>query len=101
MICPYCKTKFTLRSVNQKFCSLACGEKYRRRHKDNEPLIREFWCAHCNKHVITEGKGDKRTRFCCQSCEKKYWRHPPETWSNNRTWHSFSEYASWERRSND
>lgn len=24
-----------------------------------------------------------RTRFCCASCEKKFWRHPP--WENTST----------------
>lgn len=38
-----------------------------------------FTCANCGKTVTTDNsKGhnglDKRTRFCCQPCEKAYWR---------------------------
>lgn len=42
-----------------------------------------FTCKHCGKTVITEeGVFDKRTKFCDSSCERKYWRHPPE---NNKS----------------
>lgn len=38
-----------------------------------EPV--EFWCRTCGVHVITQPEqGDKRTVFCCEHCEKKFWR---------------------------
>lgn len=42
--------------------------------------IRKFECADCGRTVITHGEKDKRTKFCCARCEKKFWRHP--TWAN-------------------
>ncbi len=50
--------------------------------EDSEPMtgipIREFSCAKCGKFVYVRNRNDKRTRFCCRSCEKRYWRHPQE-----------------------
>lgn len=38
--------------------------------------VRVFECAECGKKVRTDGKKDRRTRFCCARCEKRFWRHP-------------------------
>lgn len=89
MICPNCKTCFEPKAVNQLYCSPECGEKYRRK---NPTAIRfptiSFNCAHCGKAVVTDGKRDQRTRFCCQACEKKYWRHPPHEHSALTTYNA-------------
>lgn len=79
MICPECEKEFAPMSVNQKYCSVKCGRTYRRNHPEtvNFPAV-SFRCAKCGKAVVTDGKNDKRTRFCSQVCEKKYWRHPPK-----------------------
>lgn len=76
--CPLCEKEFIPVNSQQKYCSAYCGNKYRRIHGSGvpyEPI--EFYCAYCRKRVITDGKSDKRTRFCCAEHEKKYWRHPP------------------------
>lgn len=101
MKCPNCGKEFSERTVVQKFCSTKCGNQYRQKHKAIYPSI-TFNCAHCGHTVVTDGIKDKRTRFCCQECERKYWRHPPyERESNRQNFHSLSEYASWERRTNE
>lgn len=77
-ICKQCGKVFMPLSVNQKYCSAYCGNKYRRLHDVSleNPSI-TFSCSQCGKVVVTEaGTRDKRTRFCSHSCEKKYWRHP-------------------------
>lgn len=104
MKCKECGNDFSPLSVNQIYCCRSCGEKYRRKNKGKikYPSI-TFSCAQCGKAVVTEeGSNDKRTRFCCASCEKKYWRHPH--WENPSTrinFHSVEEYASYERITND
>ncbi|MGN1037529.1 MAG: hypothetical protein ACI4PX_07125, partial [Ruminococcus sp.] len=88
VVCPECKKEFEPKSVNQIYCSSLCGERYRRKHPEyirTGNTVLKFQCAYCGKTVVTDGKGDKRTRFCCQSCEKKYWRHPPSEHSSLRT----------------
>ena len=102
MICPECGESFLPLSVNQKYCSTKCGDKYRRKHKIVSLSI-TFNCAKCGKAVVTEeGTKDMRTRFCSETCEKKYWRHPPHDCVSSRTnFHSLREYISWENRTND
>jgi DNA-directed RNA polymerase subunit RPC12/RpoP len=104
MKCLNCGDEFTALSVNQKYCCIPCGVRYRKKNrgKIEYPSI-SFECSQCGKIVITEsGSGDMRTRFCCASCEKKFWRHPH--WENpsvNIQFHSVGEYASYERRTNE
>ena len=78
MICVECGKDFPQLAINQIYCCARCGEKYRRK---NPALTRypsiSFNCSFCGKAVVTDGKNDKRTRFCSEKCEKKYWRHPP------------------------
>lgn len=104
MKCLQCGEEFTPRTVIQKYCSTRCARKYQRLHNVNEnyPQI-TFTCPTCGKTVTTEGGArDKRTRFCCHSCEKKWWKHPPgENKSSLTSMHSLEEYASWERRTNE
>lgn len=102
MTCLHCGKSFTPGTVIQKYCSASCGNKYRRVHTISEawPSI-TFNCAHCGRTVVTEAGKDRRTRFCSQSCEKKYWRHPlHERESSHQNFHSIAEYISYERRSN-
>lgn len=86
MQCPNCKCEFTPLAVNQLYCSARCGDTYRRKHPavTRFPPI-SFHCSFCGKAVVTDGKKDKRTRFCSETCEKKYWRHPPTGHSAMKT----------------
>lgn len=78
-ICPTCGREFIPANGNQKYCRRYCGEKYRRIHGESAPYEkRSFYCAYCRKHIVTTGGSDKRTRFCCEEHEKKYWKHPPQ-----------------------
>lgn len=104
MICLECGAAFQPRTVVQKYCSLRCGERYRRKNRGKilYPSI-AFQCARCGRTVVTEeGSRDMRTRFCSAVCEKKFWRHPPwESESSRINFRSAEEYASYERRTND
>lgn len=86
MKCLECNAEFTPLSVNQLYCSVRCGDAYRRKHpaETHFPSV-SFNCSFCGKAVVTDGKKDKRTRFCSRTCEKKYWRHPPTEHSALRT----------------
>ena len=94
MKCLNCGEWFAEQGGNQKYCSAACGEKYRRKHpvKTRYPSI-TFTCAKCGKEVVTDGIRDKRTRFCSQTCERRYWRHPPNEHSALRT--MSARYSEW------
>lgn len=101
MICPECGKAFTPQTVTQKYCSRACGDKYRYKTGGAHRPSITFTCAQCGKNVVTEGGSDMRTRFCCQSCEKKFWRHPHwETPYTNCTFSSVDRYLSYERKTN-
>lgn len=46
-----------------------------------------------------------RTRFCCHSCEKNYWKHSQKETdkhgADRRTnFHSFADYVRYEKRTN-
>lgn len=103
-VCLQCGAPLSGASVNQLYCCSKCGVQYRKTHNTskNYPKI-TFNCSQCGKEVTTSGDStDRRTRFCCQSCEKKYWRHPH--WENPSTrinFRSIAEYASYERRTNE
>lgn len=103
MKCIYCGKEFEPQVAWRRYCSRSCGEKYRRIHK--EGIMYEsitFNCTHCGKLVVTDGKKDKRTRFCCASCEKKFWRHPHwDSPSNRINFRSVKEYEAYERRTNE
>lgn len=101
--CPECGKEFIQRTVIQKYCSIQCGQKYRSKHKVTftYPSI-TFTCSNCGRIVVTEGSSrDKRSRFCCMKCEKKFWRRPH--WENPATrinFHSIEEYKNYEERTN-
>lgn len=79
MICPECKKEFEPKSVNQRYCCSTCGRRYRTKHPEQPragETVLKFRCAYCGNHVVTDGRGDKRTRFCCEECCNKYWKHP-------------------------
>lgn len=101
MNCPNCGKGFNPKSVNQRYCSAKCGNQYRRKYGVERVSI-TFRCAQCGHRVVTDpNRRDRRTRFCCAECEKKYWRHPPhEQKGYNQNYRSLSEMESWERRTN-
>jgi len=52
------------------------------------------------------GREDKRTRFCCEACERQHWRdvtrHPAKAGCGTpmTEFHSIADYISYERRTN-
>ena len=82
MRCKNCGDEFTPRSPWQVFCTRSCmREFYHRRgnhHEDMvddaQPILRKFDCRTCGKHIGIIDQKDKRTVFCSQQCEKKWWR---------------------------
>lgn len=97
MKCLECNAEFAQLAVNQLYCSVRCGDSYRKKHpaETHFPSV-SFCCSYCGKAVVTDGKKDKRTRFCSQTCEKKYWRHPPNEHSALRT--ESEKMAQWNER---
>ncbi|MBO6303932.1 MAG: hypothetical protein J6M62_02505 [Selenomonadaceae bacterium] len=80
MVCKNCGKEIH-RHKAHKFCSLMCYKAYRRNHGAthtpppiNSEILRVFECRCCGKKVYVWEKKDKRTVFCCQPCERKYWR---------------------------
>ncbi len=108
MKCLNCGEEFSPMTVTQKYCCQKCGNQYRHKHKGRMDELYPsivFTCSCCGRTVETEGgTSDRRTRFCSRSCEKKFWRHRDkvehEGMSGRTNFHSFGEYASYERRSN-
>ncbi len=100
-ICPVCNTEYMPLTVVQIYCSKKCARTTWGKPKPPRPSV-TFTCAYwkCGRVVVTEtDRPDKRSRFCCAECEKKYWRHPPKE-SMLRNYHRMEEYASYERRDN-
>ena len=65
-----------------RFCCRKCWREYWRNHGKvhreplpGEPIIREFRCRECGRHVAVVEKRDQRSVFCSQTCEKRYWRY--------------------------
>ena len=78
--CLYCGREYESRYVWQKYCSRAFQRRAGRHkpdviHNENGPVLREFDCRMCSDRVTVVDDKDKRTVFCCQSCERKYWKH--------------------------
>lgn len=73
--CRNCGKVFTQKTITQVYCSTNCRILYLRHHKANRPVL-TFICAYCGDMVTTKGGEDMRTRFCCETCERKYWKHP-------------------------
>lgn len=72
--CLNCGKEYVPRSTVQKYCDRTCGIAFRRTRKAWYPPV-DFICAYCGREVSTMGGTDHRTRFCCQACEKKFWKH--------------------------
>ena len=79
--CAQCGKAFTSERLFQICCSPNCTRKYFRNHGKfhaepgkNDVILRSFVCRQCNRDVYVTSKADHRTVFCCQACEKKYWR---------------------------
>lgn len=82
--CRWCGQAFEVRTVTQKYCCAACRNRYyshlRREGIQEARESITFRCANpaCGRVVVTEtAVRDMRTRFCCQRCEKAFWKHPP------------------------
>lgn len=78
-VCPACGRKFERRTTNQIYCSKTCqtaswklGMAALLRKKAFKP--RTFACAQCGKRVVVSDPSDGRGRFCCEACERQYWR---------------------------
>lgn len=39
------------------------------------PVPRSFQCRMCGDEVTVTERGDRRHVFCCEACERRYWRH--------------------------
>lgn len=76
-----------LQGLQKKFCSRICTKQYYKNHdvehhdslQKEIHVLREFNCRQCCKTVFVSDPKDRRTIFCSATCEKKYWKHPPET----------------------
>lgn len=111
MRCLYCDSEFQPRTVIQRYCSKRCSERHHKEYIAIYPSI-TFQCAQCGRKVVTEpyrtgqgGRPDMRTRFCCHSCEKNYWKHSQKETdkhgADRRTnFHSFADYVRYEKRTN-
>ena len=98
--CPECGRIF-VPSLNQLYCSKKCSFRYYKKHGPVGYPSVTFNCAKCGRVVATDGKKDRRSRFCSPECEKRYWRHPPhEHTTSNTMFHNVSDYLSYEHRSN-
>ena len=78
--CINCGNKFTPKNNRQKFCSPKCQKEHTRKkakmEKDKNWPSKRFLCAYCGKRVDTSyGTGDRRTRFCSEECQIRYWKH--------------------------
>lgn len=109
MKCLNCGREFNAHTVTQRYCCPKCKNQYYywNRGKIAYPPV-TFRCANdkCGRLVVTEGKKangrpDMRTRFCCVSCEKAFWKHKHKEPTHLTNYHSMGEYASWERRTNE
>ena len=89
-------------TAKQLFCCEECRVEFHKKNKKITFVPFDFTCARCGRVIHIESIDDKRTRFCCEECEKRYWRHPPYEHETSKTnFHSAQEYLSWERRTNE
>ena len=72
-VCLNCGKVYIPKTVTQKYCSRTCGVAYRGSWGSYYPPT-SFSCAYCGKFVATMGGRDHRTRFCCATCEKMFWK---------------------------
>lgn len=79
-VCAWCGNEFEPHSDTQAFCDKGCYNRYYAAHLGDMSGIyprRTFNCKNpkCRKLVVTEGPGDMRSKFCCDQCQRYYWRH--------------------------
>lgn len=80
MRCENCGKVFQPRQRGQRFCGGKCRQEWYHWHSkehtedDAKPILREFECRTCGRKVRVIDCKDKRTVYCSQQCEKKYWR---------------------------
>lgn len=75
--CINCGKEFLPNTKMQKYCSRSCGSEFRKKNDINSNWPKKtFVCAYCGKKVTTKGNSsDKRTRFCSNECQEKFWKH--------------------------
>ena len=97
--CKNCGKQIYPKTANQIFCDSFCRKQYERKnqtqieHKEfsgSENIIREFICRQCGKHVLVVDEKDKRTVYCQQACEKKYWREVTKYGRHSRSGNNLS-----------
>lgn len=97
--CKNCGKIVNKKTANQKFCDAFCRKQYERKHQTQvehkeftggEHIIREFVCRQCGKHVLVVDEKDKRTVYCQQACEKKYWREVTKNGRHSRSGNNLS-----------
>ena len=100
--CMECGAAFKQLNARHACCSPACALKWRRRTRTAQRPSIAFTCAKCGRAVVTEPeRGDRRSRFCCEECQKKYWRHPPKEGKEVRNYTNAEVYMAYERRTNE
>ena len=90
--CAQCGKEFTSERPFQICCSNKCSRKYSHNHgrfregpREGDVILRSFTCRQCGREVHVTSKADQRTVFCCQPCEKKYWRDVTKHKSRGRS----------------
>lgn len=83
--CAWCGEIYLPGQGYKKYCSKTCFNKanhYARDIPDSErskgDVIRTFHCRNCNKQVYVTDPKDRRTVFCCNSCQRKHWKYAAE-----------------------
>lgn len=75
--CAYCGKEFSTVFAHQIYCGSKCrynAELRQKRMKYKKSYIpRTFTCKECGA-IITTQCGDKRSEFCCQTCNDIYFR---------------------------
>lgn len=69
-------------------------------HEERLKVPREFDCRYCGDHVEVTEETDKRYVYCCQKCEKEYWRKRSKDQLHKRLDRGHITYLSRERSEN-
>lgn len=54
-------------------------------YSNDAPLPRSFECAMCGEGVTVTERRDHRMRFCCEACERRFWKHADRYEARKRT----------------
>lgn len=80
--CAWCNKSFESSNKNQKYCSKRCCKNANRNYEDipeskraKGNVIRTFYCRNCKKFVLVTDPKDRRTVFCSNKCQIKYWKN--------------------------